>query len=213
MMRTRSKVAETTTPTSQPSTALPSEIHMEEGTENDDDYATWLLDVEQLQIIDIATIPEFNVVFATLVQSTIKTTDEFMELIRTEGHIHSYDRFVATLGGSPMHIFNMFGLANINLHKTGFSTAWIFANFLREHPMIPETGGLYDSDLFITNTWAIHWKENHHQLMQQFIQDFGLFKSTYQNQMKQYKEDTSRGLVEAPTTISTPDTSATQKSQ
>jgi hypothetical protein len=57
-----------------------------------DEYQLWLEEAELNDIVDIEDIPAFNEPFAKLIKQTIKCNDAFMELMRVEGHIFSYEK-------------------------------------------------------------------------------------------------------------------------
>ena len=70
----------------------------EEGDIDKDEYELWLEEAELNDLVDVADVPAFNVPFAKLIKEVIKCNDAFMDLMRVEGHIYSYDKFVSTMG-------------------------------------------------------------------------------------------------------------------
>jgi hypothetical protein len=105
-----------------------------EPTKNDDaepseeiDFMKWFEETEEGNILDFDNIPAFNVPFAELIRTATKSPKEFTEVLRTEAHIYSYDKFVARLGGTPAHIFNAFGLTLIKKYHLPFLYSWMLA--------------------------------------------------------------------------------------
>ena len=120
------------------------------------EYELWLEETDLNDIVDMEDIPAFNGPFAALVKDTIKCNDAFMELLRVEGHIFSYEKFMATMGGSPTFLFSVFGVPLIEKHRIYFLNAWMFASYLREAPMT-DAAGLFVMDLFVT---ILSFKDN-----------------------------------------------------
>jgi hypothetical protein len=155
--------------------------------EKDDayDFDLWMEEAELDNIIYFDTIPAFNEAFAKLIKESIKTGDEFMEVLRVEGHIFSYDNFVTIMGNTPAYIFNVFGNTIITKHHRNFMNAWIFASFLRKNPIINESEDIFDLSFFNQAEWAKYFGAQRRTMQSQFITDFGLRNAHDENVRKE----------------------------
>jgi hypothetical protein len=95
-----------------------------------DEYKLWMQEADLNNIVNIDDIPAFNEPFGKLIKGVIKCNDAFMDLLRVEGHIFSYEKFVATIGGEPTYIFSVFGVLLIEKQRMFFLNAWMFASYL-----------------------------------------------------------------------------------
>jgi hypothetical protein len=145
-------------------------------------------------LLDFNELPAFDEPFARLVKETIKCTDDLMETLRNEGHMFSYENFVATLGGEPGHIFSIFGVKLVEKHRMGFLNAWMMASFLRQTPMIysQDDEGFFDMDLFDKVEWARLYGLKRRDKRMDFLKAFGLRKSYEGNLHTQFGEDLSK---------------------
>jgi hypothetical protein len=158
--------------------------------EEGDEYETWLEEAELANRFNFDEIPSFNEAFAKFTKETIKTNDEFMEMLRVKGgHISSYENFVATLGNTPGYVFTVFGITFVAKHRMDFIHAWMLASFLRKKPLINVTEDIFDLAGFEKAEWAKYYGVERSGMQVTFITDFGLRTGHDGNVRKQYSND------------------------
>jgi hypothetical protein len=170
--------------------ASSSSIHLQDDIDKDE-YELWMEEADLNNIVSIEDIPPFNEPFGKLIKEVIKCNDAFMEILRVEGHIFSYEKFVSTMGGGPTYIFSVFGVPLIEKHRMFFLNAWMFASYLREKPMTNKDG-YFDMDLFLKIEWVEHFRTKRRERQALFIKDFGMRKGYEANLRKQYGDDISK---------------------
>jgi hypothetical protein len=157
-----------------------------------EEYQLWLEENELNSMIDLEDVPAFNEPFAKLIKTITKCTDEFMEVIRVEGHIFSYEKFVATMGGEPSFIFSVFGGTCVQKHRIAFLNSWMFASYLRARPMINDAEeGIFDMERFNKIEWIEYFRLKRRDLQMKFMNDFGDRKGYEENMRKQYATSTT----------------------
>ena len=176
------------------------EIEGENPTEDVDRFMTWSAEeTDGFNPVDIDSIPEFNVAFAKLVRTATRSSLAFTEILRTEAYIYSYEKFVSRLGGTPVHIFDVFGIKLVKKFEASFFNAWMFAEYLRAHPLIHDDSGLFDLDLFFQNDWSEYWSIKRRSKRAEFTQLFGNRQAHDTNLKKQFDSDISQ--VTSPSSI------------
>ena len=156
----------------------------------------WLKDFEEStggNMVDLNRVPSFNLPLANLIREATRSPIEFTEILCTEAHIHSCEKFVSCLGGAPTHIFEVFGAPLIDKHPLSFLRSWMLAQHLRLHPLIDEKeGDVFDLSLFDSTHGEDRWNLNRRKMSAEFKVQFGLTRAHCANLKKQLDSNVSQ---------------------